>query len=730
MALSAAGSATLTLALHTTQSGLLANQSALDSVSQNIVNVNSEGYTRKIVQMEQRVVGGAGAGVQIGEVARRTDEYLLKSLRLEISSYHQYDSQLDFYERIQDLFGAPGDDSSLTHIFADFTAALESLATQPDKSSSQSEAVIQAENVTEMLRGMSTDVQELRQQVDKKIGEIVDRINVIIENVGELNDQIVRNSAIGLSTTDLRDQRDLALNELSEYMDIRYYFRGDGDAIVFSSGGRTLVDNIPATLSHSVAGNVSPTTTHAEGDFGGIYVGDAIESNDITDEIRDGALKGLITLRDEILAGLQSQMDEFAAELRDSINQIHNRGVAFPGLQEMTGTRTFVDSATSTLTFSGTSDTRIVLTDADGNQTATTTVRTLIGGASDTIDNIATDIETWLQANAGAGSTCEVGGDGKLTITLGDTTQYLSFRDEASSTAGSTQQDATLTFDVNADATTDETVSGFSYFFGLNDLYDDGLADNIWETDILADTYKFSTSATYAFRDSASGQMASTVTININDTVDDVVTAINNLGIDVVASKVPDGTGYRLRISHAAGSDLSVYKTAGAGTPLASAGFKVADVRVASTLDVREDMKSQPSLIARGTVLWDANRGVAGEYFTATGDETVANAMAEQMTSTNAFDPAGGLGGATMTFAEYTAKIISYAAEKAKSNEASADYQQALSESLRNKADTISGVNLDEEMAQLIVYEQAYAAAARVVTVIQSMFDSLSQAIG
>jgi flagellar hook-associated protein 1 FlgK len=729
MAMSAAGSATLTLALHTAKSGLLANQSALDAVSQNIVNVNSEGYSRKIVQMEQRVVGGAGAGVQIGEVARRVDEHLLKSFRLETSTYHQYESQVDFYERVQDLFGSPGDNTSLTHVFSSFTAALESLATQPDKSSDQSEAVIQGQNLTQLLQSMSTDIQDLRQQVDKSIGEIVDRINVIIANIGNLNDQIVRNSAVGLDTSDLRDKRDLALNEMSEYVDIRYFFRGDGDAIVFTSGGRTLVDNIPATLSHSVAGNVAATTTHAEGDFGGIYVGDATESNDITNEIRDGALKGLITLRDEILAGLQSQMDEFAAELRDTINQIHNRGVAFPGLQEMTGTRTFVDSATSTLTFSGTADTRIVLTDADGNQTATTTVRTLIGGASDTIDNIAADIETWLQANAGGGSTCEVDGSGKLVITLGDTSQYLSFRDETSSTAGSTQQDASLSFDVNADATVDETVSGFSFFFGLNDFFEDGLTDNIWETDILADTYKFSTSATYAFRDSA-GQMASTVTINVNDTIDDVVTAINNLGIDVTAAKVPDGTGYRLRISHGSGADLSIYKTAGAGTPLASAGFKIADVRVGSTLDVREDMKSQPSLIARGTVLWDATRGVTGEYFTAAGDETVVNAMAEQMTSTNAFDAAGGLSGATMTFGEYTSKIVAFAAEKAKANETNSDYQQALSESLRNKSETVSGVNLDEEMAQLIIYEQAYAAAARVVTVIQSMFDSLSQAIG
>lgn len=730
MALSSAGgSATLTLALDTTRSGLLVNQAALDAVSQNIVNVNSEGYSRKIVHMEQRVVNATGAGVQMGEVTRRVDEQLLKSLRLELSTFQQYSGQVDFYDRIQDIFGAPGDNTTISHAMTEFIASLEVLADQADMSANQSEVVRQGEELTRLMRFASDDIQELRQQVDTQIGEAVERINTIITNLQDLNDKIVRNSAVGLDTSDIRDQRDLAINELAGYVDIRYFYRGDGDVIVFTSGGRTLVDNIPSTLSHDVAATVSPTTTHAEGDFGGIYVNDEIAANDITNEIRDGKLKGLIDLRDNILSDLQSQMDEMAAELRDVFNQIHNRGIAYPGAQELTGTRTFIDSATSTLTFGGTSDTRLVLTDANGNQTASTTVRTLIGGASDTIDNISADIQTWLQANAGAGSTCAIGSDGKLTITLGDTSKYLGFRDETSSTAGSTQQDATLSFDVNADATVDETVSGFSYFFGLNDFFDDGLADNIWETDALASTYKFSTSATYAFRDSG-GQMASTLTVNINDTIDDVVTAINNLGINVTASKVPDGTGYRLRVSATDGSDISIYKTAGAGTPLSSAGLHIADVRVASALEVRSDIVTQPARVVRGTVQWDGDRGVAGEYFTSSADETMISALAEQFTSTNAFDSAGGLSTITQTFSQYTAMIVSHNSTLANKNKTESDYQQSLAESLENKANTVSGVNLDEEMSQLILYEQAYSAAARVISVIQGMFDALDRAVG
>ncbi len=76
----------LTLALRTAQSGLLVNQSALNAVANNIANVNSEGYSRKIVNTESRVVNGTGAGVQLSALTRQIDEGLLKSLRLEVSS--------------------------------------------------------------------------------------------------------------------------------------------------------------------------------------------------------------------------------------------------------------------------------------------------------------------------------------------------------------------------------------------------------------------------------------------------------------------------------------------------------------------------------------------------------------------------------------------------------------------------------------------------------------------
>ena len=100
---------TITGALRTAQSGLLTNQSALEAVANNIANVNTEGYSRKDIKMEQRVVSGNGAGVQLAEVRRVIDEGLLKNLRSESGTYEMFASQGIFFERMQEMFGAPGD---------------------------------------------------------------------------------------------------------------------------------------------------------------------------------------------------------------------------------------------------------------------------------------------------------------------------------------------------------------------------------------------------------------------------------------------------------------------------------------------------------------------------------------------------------------------------------------------------------------------------------------------
>ena len=385
--------ASLTQALRTAQSGLLVNQQALNVVSQNIANVNSPGYSRKIVRTESNVVGGIGAGVAISEIARQVDEGLLKSLRIELGELNALTVQENFFDRTQNLFGTPGDNSSLAHIVDDFVAALELLNVSPEKALEQAEVVRSGQNLVQKLRDMSTTIQDLRQQADVEIASVVEEMNKIVSSIDQLNDDIISNASLRLDVSDLLDQRDQQLDQLAELVDIRFFFRGDGDVVVFTSGGRTLVDTLPPKITHTAASSVASTTTAAGGNFAGIFVGNPEPRNDITDELRGGKLKGLVELRDNIFTNMQSQLDELGAEIRDSLNQIHNRGAKFPGVQAYSGTRVFILPSDQSITFNGTDDTTVALFDGNGNQTAQTTVRTILGSATTNIDN---HVAFWL----------------------------------------------------------------------------------------------------------------------------------------------------------------------------------------------------------------------------------------------------------------------------------------------------------------------------------------------
>jgi len=738
----------ITLALKVAQSGLLSNQEALHTVSNNVANVNTKGYSRKIANFEQVAVAGVGAGTQISKITRRIDEGLLKTLRIENGEMNTFAIQDDYYSRMQDLFGSPADNTSISHLVEEFSESLELLAVSPEKSLESAEVVRRADDMLEKLRDMSEAIQELRVQADKELTDLVSQMNTITGKIDQLNDDIIANSSVGRDVTDLQDQRDLELDKLSKIVDIRYFYRSDGDAVVFTEAGRTLVDTLPPTVTHVSASSISATSTHAEGDISGIYVGTVIAANDMTNEIREGQMKGLIDLRDTVLPGLQAELDELGSDLRDVINVVHNRGTTFPGAQTMTGTRTFIGASTQTMTLdSGGDDVAITLFDSSGDQSATTTLETIMtsnlyGTAGSqvqaangpwTITEVAAQMEDWLQANGASGATVNITNN-KFTVTLNSTSVYLGIRDESATADGSTAADAVISYDANGDGVTDETVSGFSNFLGLNDFFIDSQSENQFESQVVTSTQTVTTAQTITFHDATTigGTALGTLAITAGTNISDIATAITNNITNVSASVVPEGDGVRLRIAHDNGSSMTITSSIASTSStsmITELGLLPAETAVSSVLQVRSDIKSQPANISTGRPQWDAALGSAGQYFMSIGDDTTAQELANALTATNSFEKAGGLASRTATFTGYAAEILATNSSLAGVNERQLDSQKSLVDSLQFKSDSTRGVNLDEEMADLLVYEQAFAAAARVISVIQSMIDALERAI-
>ncbi|MCF3630701.1 flagellar hook-associated protein FlgK [Thalassospiraceae bacterium LMO-SO8] len=779
----------ITQALRSAQSGLLANQTALNIVSQNVANVNTPGYSRKIIQQQSVVLAGQGAGVSIASYSRVVDGGLIKTIRTELGELNHVTVKESYYQRLQETFGAPGDNTSIAHILEEFKEAAELLSVSPDRILEQSELVRQAQSAVEKFAAMSRTIQDLRLQADQQITAVVSEMNQLTADIDQLNDDIIRFGSTGNDTTDLEDQRDNKIDRLSELVDIRFFSRNDGDVVVFTSSGLTLVDTIPPTITHESAAAMSSTSTVASGQIDGIYVGERLAINDLTTQARGGQLAGLLDMRDDVLPNLQAQLDELAAQLRDQINLVHNRGTPFPGHQELTGQRIFTLPQEQTISFANSSDSVLVLTDSDGNETLSIRMSQLLDdddntGAGDTTDpvygqvygdgedyrggititELAARLEDFFQLNGAPSASVTLNDQSQLSINLNNTSLGFGFRDESGTADGSDFGDASIEFDKDGDGTVDETIAGFSSFFGLNNLFVDGLAENIYDSNVLSSNF-VSTSAVLSFRDANTPDTGSGpeylghVVIPAGATLQQIADLINNGGTDtsgmfypvgapatgtsfppienITASVVPDGSGFRLRIAHDDGRSFTVTHSASPGVAPATAGttliselgLKESDVRASTAVSVRSDIVAAPSLVSSGRLEFDASKGQAGEYLTSPGSNGVASELSAMLSNSNSFAVSGGLPSLNVSFSEYASSIIARSSSLSDTNDRQIDSQRTLTESLQFKSDSIRGVNLDEELADLIVFEQAFSAAARVISVIQEMIDRLEQAV-
>jgi flagellar hook-associated protein 1 FlgK len=236
------------------------------------------------------------------------------------------------------------------------------------------------------------------------------------------------------------------------------------------------------------------------------------------------------------------------------------------------------------------------------------------------------------------------------------------------------------------------------------------------------------TAATLTFRN-ASGALGS-VAIAAGD---DLAAIAGKIGAatGLQARLVADGGGMRLSLASADGSAFTASQNAGAGDRLLD-DLAIGPDRtgLAGRIAVRADILASPGLVSRGAVQWDPNRGAAGAYHTGIADDTAVHALANAFDQQLRFPTSGRLGAVETTLTGYATTLLGDTAAMTSSHAAQVAERAELVSSLESKSEGLSGVNLDEEMANLMVFEQAYAASARVFGVIKDMFDTLERMLG
>jgi flagellar hook-associated protein 1 FlgK len=702
----------LTVALRTALSSLQTTQSQLQVTSNNIANVNTAGYTRKTQDTSSVVLDGAGAGVRADTIKRTVDAFLARQVRDQASTASMWTVANHYLQSVQDQFGTPADNTSLTASISTLAATLAALATQPESPAQGSKAIAQAQLLAQQINAHSSSLQQMRADADIQIGNAVNEINAALDKIADLNNQIVRAKALNQPLGELQDQRDLLVRQVSEFVDVRSYERDSGELVLMTGSGRRMVDgNQVEHLSHVSNASLGASSTYIDpsvtgfyntGGVAGIYIGtppDTVNgTNDITGEIANGKLKALIGLRDDTLPGLQSSLDELAARLRDALNAAHNNGAAFPPPTTLTGTQ----SVAATDPFSGTGTFRIAL------------VNTATGAVSSVADINLAGLTTVAQVINAINTAPGLGGNltasivgGKLQLATGNGTGIVINENDSAVPVGNDMR-------------------GLSQYFGLNDLYVAGANYASYDTNVQASATAaagITGPLTFSF-----GGSTVNVAIAATDSLADIATAINGTAAltaaGIQASLVADAAGFRLRVADAGGDNFLLTS---AGTAVSGLGFTAQRVGSAAQIAVRTTLVSNPNLVTRGDVSMTA---AVGDIDIGTGDADAVRRLADVFSTALAFPASGNnLPALNATLGGFATQILSASATQASTATSQLDYAESLLTQLDTRLKNDSGVNLDEELANLTVLQNAYGAAARVIKVANELLQELTNVV-
>ena len=676
----------LTISLQSALASLSVTQSQMQIVSSNVANASTEGYTRKTAAANNLILDGRGAGVRLAEIERIVDQNLLRQLRDQLARVGNLEVQNEYYNRMQDLFGSPGSNADVSHMIGRLAASLESLTSSPELAAGKFSVIANAQSLADRMTTLTTEIQRMRRDADTEIARTITVINQRLTTINEFNNQIGNATALGQSTADLEDARDLAIADLSDLIDIQTYTRANGHIVILTPSARPLVDNGAVTLTHS------PVSTMAA-DISYPNVIDAISYGpggaDITGEIQGGRLAGLIQMRDKQLPELQSEFDRLTEVLVASANAAHNAGTAFPPPTSLTGSRSLAGTDAPALT--GTF--RVTVVDSAGAVVESLDIA--LGGLAD-IDALIASV------NGMTNATAALDANGKFVLSA-------------------TGANRIAVNEMTSQVTTGSQTTGLAQFLGLNDLF-------TLKTNYVDYTADPQTSATAALGLAGSLTVSypggtTAVAYVVGDTLTTITASINAAlaAENITATVFTENGKFRLTLNDTDGDNFYITDS---GSLTSALNLRSGKIGSAGRVALRSDILADPNLLSTGNLSNAATLAV-GNVVLASGDSSGAVALANAIGNGQAFTAAGGLPAVTSRLADYAASIVSLNSTQAANIEAQFEIQEGYKEAIKGRSAAVSDVNIDEEMSTLLVLQNAYQAAARVTQTVSQMMEVL-----
>ena len=343
--------------------GIVANQLALDTTGHNITNAGTDGYSRQKVILattygEQRagLYGNVmvGTGVDALAVERARNIYADIQYRNENPTQQYYKTMAANYDKLETIFD-DSKDMGIEKSINDFYKMWVDLSTTASNATARTHVIEQGRNLSEIIQAKTAELQDQINSQYKDMRTEIGQVEDILENIVSINKQIVAQEVTGATANDLRDNRDLLVDKLSDYMNIAVTENEYG-AYQINSGGVTLVNG--STRGHLLMSNPVPSVAY------GIDYG----LNDYSIKLKESDLifmpqNGILKARFDAIAENKAYIDKLAnlsSFMLSVFNDQHRQG------WDMFGDAKFVDADGNDVTVDETTLTAVNYLKADG----------------------------------------------------------------------------------------------------------------------------------------------------------------------------------------------------------------------------------------------------------------------------------------------------------------------------------------------------------------------------
>lgn len=682
-------------------SGLAAAQAGLRTVSSNISNVGVAGYARERVNLSTQVTGGNVTGVVVGEPQRIADRFLETTVYRRESDFGRAEASASYLDRMQALLGEPGASSGLPARLDAVSASAVAMTGSPGSLQTIAAFTSNVADALSSMQQLDGDVIGLRADVESEVGATVERINSLLNQIDDLNDTVAQQTGLGRSTSGSADQRMIAIESLSGLVSITVRDQPDGRVTIETASGATLLDKRRRELAYPNVGTgaaqpIYPSIEIRFADPGAITsaTGERLESAAV-----GGKLGGLLDLRDRALPAFQEQLGVSFSGLSEVLNSVSNAGTTVPAPARLDGRSTGLVGG-DRFGFTGAAVFAVV---DSGNRTVAQTridFSTLPPGA--TVIDAVNAINTGL---GGTGTASFV--DGTLTLQAnGAGRGIVVAQDEAAPSA--------------------RAGIGFSQFFGLNDLIRSDASTLAPSGFAAGDAHGFGVgeSASIVLRDASGRALTShTLTGSVGPTFGDLVTELNASPLGAFGDFALDGRG-RVQFEPdvaLSGAILSIPSDStnrfGTGRSFSALSGLTGQASGLPRAQVRADILANPARLPLARL----NTGAAvGAVALGGGDIRGATAFVDRLAQTVDLGKDG-----IITVDRFSSAMLARAGLQSNQAQGMLDAATARRTDAINRRDSYSGVNVDEELSQMVVLQSSYSAAARVITTASEMYDTL-----